>query len=146
MLLNYNKKYRNICLKLFLNVFRSEPWNYSHLEDEKMALYFEDMENTPNFKGFIYMEQETIQAFCFGIMSSYFGATTFDIKEIVVDVNAQGKGIGSKMLCDIERDLRKIDVSAITLMTRKEIAAFKFYDKNGYDVSEGAVVMSKFIK
>ena len=143
---DYEEKYKEACLELFLDVFRNEPWHYTHFEKEKITCYFTDLENTPNFYGTIFIENEVVVGFCFGVISDYFGAVSFDIKEIIVRRGKQGEGVGTRMLKYMEENLGKLDVSIITLTTRQEIDAFKFYEKNAYNVSEGAVMMSKFIK
>ncbi len=146
MLLNYKTKYIDKCVNLLLEVFTSPPFNYEGLNKRNIFKYLTDLANTPNFIGMLYFEEGKLLGFCFGTLNNYFFSNMYEIKEIAVSLNYQGKGLGSKMLELIEKELRAKGVAIITLSTNREIEAFKFYKKNGFSVSENAVHLNKYIK
>lgn len=132
------------CANLFFDVFFNEPFNYQ-ITESNMLRYLTDISNTPNFKGYMYFMEGRLIGICFGCLIDYFAKPSYDIKEIAVAKDCQGIGAGAAFLRAVEGDLAKIDVHAVTLTTQREISAFKFYEKNGYSVSESTVYMSKIL-
>ncbi|MDY4510882.1 GNAT family N-acetyltransferase [Streptococcus hyovaginalis] len=58
---------------------------------------------------------------------------TVHIKNLVVAKAAQGKGLGSQLLLELEEAARQNGVTSITLST-KSYQAKEFYLKNGYQI------------
>ncbi|MGV3161744.1 GNAT family N-acetyltransferase [Streptococcus hyovaginalis] len=58
---------------------------------------------------------------------------TVHIKSLVVAKAAQGKGLGSQLLLELEEAARQNGVTSITLST-KSYQAKEFYLKNGYQI------------
>lgn len=58
---------------------------------------------------------------------------TVHIKSLVVAKEAQGKGLGSQLLLELEEAARQNGVTSITLST-KSYQAKEFYLKNGYQI------------
>jgi aminoglycoside 6'-N-acetyltransferase I len=133
------------CVKLFFDVFASEPFNFQ-ITEENMQRYLTDISKVPNFRGYLYFMDEKLVGMCFGVCLNYFSSDTYDIKEIAIDKELQGAGVGSLFLGAIEADLEILDIAFITLATQRELPSFKFYTKNGYAVSEGTVYMNKILK
>lgn len=128
---------------MFLDVYKNKPWNYTWLIFENTLRYFTDLFNTPCFIGFKFIEDNITVGYCVGISSDYFVGNSFEIKEIFISRQLQNKGLGSNFLGMVEKSLKDFEVDRITLATQREIPAFDFYLKNGYEVSEGAVFLSK---
>jgi aminoglycoside 6'-N-acetyltransferase I len=145
MLVEYSYKYIDKCVKIFLDTFRNQPFNYKWMEETKIKRYFTDMERTPMSKNYIYLLDKEVVGVCFGVHSDYFANDTYEIKEIIISKSEQGKGIGTEFLKSIEKELYKNDIFLITLLTQKEIKAYEFYKKNEYVLSSGTVHMSKLI-
>ncbi len=145
MLKKYEEKHRRICLKIFLDIFRSKPYSYDWIVDSKIERYFCDIEKSPKFFGFVYEIGGEIIGFCLGVVVDYFNNISYDIKEICVKRQIQGKGIGSQMLKDIEQCLSENGVEVITLATLKTLKAFEFYQKKDFKQSENAVYFMKRI-
>ena len=88
MLRPYVKDDRDEAAALFLDVFLHEPWHYHWMKEKDVRRYFMDMENTPNFAGFVYEREKNagipcgspgiltasgeIVGLCFGIINDYF--------------------------------------------------------------------------
>ncbi|MCL2874189.1 MAG: GNAT family N-acetyltransferase [Defluviitaleaceae bacterium] len=138
----YEPEYINICVELFFDVFTDEPFNFQITADN-MTRYLTDISNSPNFKGYMYFMGKRLIGICFGAFIDYFQVNTYDIKEVAVAKDCQGSGIGGAFLNEIEKDLAKSGVKAVTLATQKTIPAFGFYKKNGYSISDNTVYMSK---
>jgi aminoglycoside 6'-N-acetyltransferase I len=57
--------------------------------------------------------------------------------------NAQGTGVGSRLLARLEEYLDESGVNTIYLTTRRGTPAEGFYSKNGYTVNPEDVVMTR---
>lgn len=134
------------CLDIFYDIFTSPPWVYSWMDKNEMLRYFNDMYKTPGFIGYMYYDGGVLMGACVGVISDYFLHTQYDIKEIFIRKSSQNKGLGSKMMSEIEEDLVKKGVVCITLMTQRNISAYTFYQKNGFIDSESAVHMVKVLR
>ena len=55
----------------------------------------------------------------------------------------QGSGIGSWFINEIEKDIEKKGMNAIMLNTDADCPARRFYEKNGFKVLEGLVILAK---
>lgn len=134
------------CLDIFYDVFTSPPWEYSWMDKNEMRRYFTDLYRTPGFVGYMYYDGGVLLGACMGCISDYFLHAQYDIKEIFIHTNAQNKGVGSKMLSEIEADLVKRKVICITLMTQRNIPAYHFYLKNEFISSDITVHMTKVLR
>ena len=145
MIKKYTPTDIDICVPVFIDVFKNEPWNYDWITNEKIYKYFNDLQNTPGFLGLLHYDIGELTGFCFGLIYDYFANNTYDIKEILVKRKYQRKGIGTAMLAEVENYLKTYDMKIITLTTQRKIPAFEFYKKNAYSVSDGSVYMYKII-
>lgn len=146
MLIKYDNSKRKICADIFYDVYKSPPFSYKWLKIEDVYRYFDDIENTPNFCGFLYTIKNQIIGVCFGIISDYFSASKYYINEIYIKREFQNKGIGNKMLSEIEKILVKDNIVAIELKTSKNSNSFMFYQNNGYEISKETVSMFKMLR
>ena len=133
------------CVEVFFGVFTDEPWNYTWMNKNKVIKYFFDMFDTPNFVGYVYRINNKLAGACFGVVNDYFLSSTYDVKELFVSAEFQGTGVGSALMDFVELDLKKFEVSAVTLFTQQDIEAYSFYIKNGFVDSKKVVHMSKAI-
>lgn len=143
MIEDYSASYKNVCIDMFLDIFSNTPFNYKWLNYNNILRYFTDLENTPNFKGFIYFLDNQPVAFCLGVISDYFNTPKYHINEIFVKRQLQNSGIGSDMLDKIQSELFSYDISVIELSTSISKPAFNFYLNNGFVKSNDTVYMIK---
>lgn len=133
-------------VELYLGVFNEEPFCYDWLRPDNAARYFTDIENTPGSYSFLYYDNKGLLAgLCLGIIQDYFQIVTYEIKEVAVRKDAQGRGRGTRMLSEVSKHLRTQGVQALTLMTQKNIPAFSFYKKNNFSTLDSTIYMTKHI-
>lgn len=142
----FTTEYLDIAADTFIDVFGNEPWNYNWITRDNIIRYFNDLYNTPCFRGFVLLEESGVMGFCLGVVSDYFIAPYYEIKEIFVGRQYQKLGYGRQLLLFAEQELAKQDVCAVTLFTENNIPAYDFYLRNGYAVSLHAVHLSKNIE
>ena len=129
--------------EVLIRVFEAPPFSYGFLSKGKIVSYLSDIRNTPGFVGYVLEDGSETGAYCFGLLCDYFAAPYYEIKEIFVRPDYQGRGVGSFFLGKIEEDVKKLGARTISLNTSDRIPACSFYLKNGYDISEAAVHMYK---
>ena len=145
MLREYTARDRENAARMFVDVFTHEPWDYHWMREDKILRYFKDFEETPKFMGFAEDDEGKITGLCFGVVNDYFSYCSYEIKEFVVARQSQRQGLGGRMLEGVAAALREKNVDFISLATQRDIPAFSFYQKNGYQVSEGAVYLNKIL-
>ncbi len=143
-MVKYSKTSRDVYIDIYCEAFRNPPYNYDWLKREKIERYFCDLEDTPNFSGFAYVERKVL-AVCLGTMNDYFLLNKYYIKELVVRPEFQNKGVGTKMMLLMESYLKKNNVSAIDLLTSNDEGLLHYYKKNGFKVSENSAYMIKLL-
>ncbi len=134
-----------ISSELFYEVFTSEEWKFSWLTKDKAYNYFLDMFKTPNFNGFLLIDEEEIIGACLGVGNPHFINNQFEIKEFFIKPTLQKKGIGSLFLNKIENTLIEMNYDLITLYTQKTIPAYKLYEKKQYNTLKDTVHMMKIL-
>ncbi len=147
MLIKYEASHRDQCIALFLKTFHEKPFEFTFLTPQNTERYFCDLEQTPKFLGFVYIVKNTVLGFCLGIIVDYFNNISYDIKEIAVRYEIQGKGLGRQLLNEVEARLKRdYAVEAVTLATQSTIPAYEFYKKMGYILSENTVHLMKCLQ
>jgi len=146
MLLEFRKKDLNACAKIFTAAFQAPPIGYDWLTIEKARRYLHDLTRKPGFLGFTYFAEESVVAFCFGIIDDYFLKTQYEIEEVAVLPLYHRHGVGSAMLSAVEDQLTKRNVAFVHLRTSRNIPAYDFYVRNGYtDVKDNTSLMKPLV-
>lgn len=125
------------CANIFKHVFSSEPWNepwtcesaHTRLDHFFKSVGFYGLlaeVNSGNISGFILGNKEP---FCHGEL--------FYLREMCVNNEEQGSGIGSSLLAALEENLTLQGVRGAYLATAKDIPAAAFYQKNEFKISSG---------
>lgn len=146
MLIEYKEEYRETLADIFYDIYYNQPFNYKWIDKDNVVRYFRDFENTPNFYGFVFVDENKIKGGCFGVVNDYFKNSKYRINEIFIDRNFQGTGRGSIFLKEVENALMKMRIEIVELVTEDRIPAFEFYKKAGYIPSEHMTYMIKAIK
>lgn len=70
------------------------------------------------------------------------GYLSGQIEDVVVDSSYRGKGVGEKLIEEINKKAKKIGCYRVSLFCKEEL--IPFYNKNGYEVNN--IVMKKWFK
>ncbi|WP_432665723.1 GNAT family N-acetyltransferase [Wukongibacter baidiensis] len=132
------------CARLYVNVFNAEPWNDKWtIETAYNRLH--DIYVSPKFAGIKYVEEGIIKGAVFGNCEQWYEGMHFNIREMFVTNELQGKGIGSKMLKSLEERIQEFGVNTIILFTEKNCHTDRFYRKNGFNELDFMSMMEKNI-
>ena len=90
-----------------------------------------------------YFDGEVLTALAMGYIKHWYSGTEYIINELCVDRQRQGQGIGSSFLKAIEEYLSENGISQIFLLTDRNVPAYQFYLKNGFQEQAGNVAFAK---
>jgi len=118
------------CAALYSRVFSGAPWSEKWSKEkahERISHFF-------NSKGFVGLlsENKNITGFVLGNTEPFVDGSWFYLREMCVDANYQGQGVGSTLLNELKEKLVIRAIRNIYLATEREIPAASFYEKNGF--------------
>ena len=135
----------DIIKSFFKDVFMREPWNDDWSDDEQLHQYITDIIGNRNSLAFGLFEGEQLLGLALGNIKHWYTGTEFFVEEFCVKTEMQGQGLGTEFLRLLEVELRVRDIKTIFLMTGKEMPAFEFYRKNGFEEIINHVSLKKDI-
>jgi aminoglycoside 6'-N-acetyltransferase I len=137
----FGRDHLDECARLLVSAFNAEPWNDAWtLETAGRELAWTT--GVPGFAGLVSLDGQVL-AFATGWREPDDGREVFFLKTFCVSPNAQGTGVGSRLLARLEEYLDESGVNTIYLTTRRGTPAEGFYSKNGYTVNPEDVVMTR---
>lgn len=128
------------CAEILTRAYNSEPWNDEWTVDkayQKLACFYE----CPDFIGFTAFVDGELAGACVGNIEPYYTGDYFYLKEMFVDPKVQKSGVGKALLADLKEHLDTIGIHQMILFTSSEFFPFKFYEKSGFSVMNGMVMM-----
>ena len=139
--------YRNITIedapelaKIYAETFNSDPW-YDKWTQKTAEKRLSQMINNGGFFGIVSYSEEGITGMILGEEEQYFDGVIFNIKEFCVKNELRGKGIGTELLSEFEKQLKGKGIRETVLMTNLEDE--EFYKKRGFRRSRGIIYMGK---
>ena len=125
-----------ILVEAFNKAYADDDWTYETALS-KLTDYF----HSPRFLGFIVYEHEVVVGGCIGNIETYFSGDHYYLKELFVDPQGQGKGIGQLVMKRVKDELTGMGVPMISLYTMNEGPQYTFYDKQGFQPIEGMCML-----
>ena len=143
VLLEIEKDMIDDCVDLFINTFTKEPWNDVYESREQVSDFFMNHFNNNYFVGYAAVVEDKITALSIGMKKPWINGMEYYIDEFCVSYEMQGTGTGSWFIQEIEKDITRRGMNAIILNTETGYPAQKFYEKNGFKVIEGLIILAK---
>ena len=134
---------RGTVTRLFTDVFTNEPWNDDWSDREQLDAYIRDLTGQSYSLTLGYFDGDVLTALAMGYIKHWYSGTEYIINELCVDRKRQGQGIGSSFLKAIEEYLSENGISQIFLLTDRNVPAYQFYLKNGFQEQAGNVAFAK---
>ena len=128
------------CARLAVATFNAEPWKDEWTLDTARQELVWTM-GVPGFAGLVSLDGGIV-AFATGYRETDDRREVFFLRTLCVRPEAQGTGVGSRLLGHLKGHLAKSGVNTIYLVTHKGIPAERFYRKHGYKVSDEDIVMT----
>lgn len=118
---------------LFKEVFMNEPWNDDWSNAEQLHRYIMDLIGNSNSLTMGIFENDRIIGVAMGNIRHWYSGTQYYIDELFITRDEQGKGKGILFLNSIEQLLCKEGIEGIFLQTERDMPAYTFYQKNGFE-------------
>jgi aminoglycoside 6'-N-acetyltransferase I len=136
---SFREEHVDECASLLVATFNAEPWNDNWtLDTAKKEITW--TANVPGFLGLVSLD-EGVMAFATGYREPDDRRDVFYLKTFCVMPDAQGTGVGSRLIGHLKEHLGEGGVTLIYPITHKGTPAEAFYRKNGYSVSPEDIVM-----
>ncbi len=116
--------------ELYVRTFNAKSWNDSWTIESATKRLLQ-MLHCDGFYGIVCYENDKLIGLILGNHEYYYSGMHFNIKEVCIDVEMQGKGFGTSILEEFLSRLKKRGISEVYLFTSKEQAGF--YNKNGFE-------------
>lgn len=134
-------------MKLFFKeVFTKAPWNDDWSDEKQLHHYITELTGNKNSLALGLFEENKLVGLAMGMIWHWYTGTEYNIRELCIRTEAQGKGLGTYFLKEIEKYLLENDIQAIFLQTEHDIPAYYFYKKNGFYELKQQVSFAKRLK
>ena len=132
------------CGAVFCSAFAAEPWNENWTQS-LAETRISELTGTPISAGFVYEENGRILAVAAGRVCTYLYGKEYVIDEFCVSAEMQGKGIGSRLMQQIEQEMRVSGCVGIVLQTTHGYPSERFYLKNGFQRNPDMITMYRLL-
>ena len=128
------------CGEIYAMAFTIEYWGIDWNSDNARE-YLTDYYEQKKFIGYVYEEDDTIIGCIFALCKISGSKKEIYINEMAVFPERQGQGIGTQLLKAISDYSKEEGLAGVVLYTSEYAPAFKFYEKNGFKLSQGTICM-----
>lgn len=131
-------------IKLFFtDVFTREPWNDDWSDEGQLHGYIMDLIGNRNSLALGLFEDGIMVGLSMGHIKHWYSGTEYCIDELCIKPEAQGRGLGTRMLEEIGEYIGERGMTYIFLQTERDVPAYHFYKKNGFYELENSVSFVK---
>lgn len=135
-----NEQELSECAEILVSAYNNEPWNDEWTHETalaKLVCFY----NSPKFLGWMAYEGNQLVGCCVGNIEPYYTGDYFYLKEMFILHQAQGKGIGAKLMVDIKAHMEAEQIEMMILFTSNAGFPFKFWQKQGFAAMEDMRMM-----
>ncbi len=127
-----DESYLDEMAELYKNAFAGEPWNDDWSNREQLYEYIKEISGAYNCLNFGLKMDGKLVAMSLGMIRHWWEGTNYNIEELCVLPELQGRGVGSRFMELIENDIQTRGAVGIFLQTDNDKPAYKFYKKIGF--------------
>ena len=118
--------------ELYRDSFKGEPWNDDWSDDLQLSEYIKEISCAYHCLNYGLIIDGNLVAMSLGMVRHWWEGTNYNIEELCVSPEFQGKGLGTRFMGLIEEDTRKKGCVGIFLQTDSDKPSFRFYHKLGF--------------
>ena len=127
-----DESYLNEMAEIYKTAFAGEPWNDDWSDREQLYSYIREISGSYNCLNYGLKVDGRLAAMSLGMIRHWWEGTNYNIEELCVLPEFQGKGVGSRFMEMIEKDIETRGVVGIFLQTDSDKPAYNFYHKLGF--------------
>ena len=128
------------CGEIYAKAFPMEHWGIDWTADNARE-YLTDYFEQKRFVGYVYEEAGAVIGCIFALCKISGSKQEIYINEMAVIPERQGQGIGKQLLDTVIEYSKNNGLAGIVLYTSEYAPAAKFYEKNGFKLSNGTICM-----
>ena len=130
--------------RTMLEIFSGEPWNDTWT-DEQLHQYILELMSNKNSLSFGAYKDDILIGISLGKIKSWYEGTEYWIDEFGILPMMQQNGNGSAFMNEIEIAAAEKGIEYIVLLTERNVPAYQFYKRNGFNEKEETVFFFKQI-
>ena len=116
---------------LYVSVFNAAPWK-DGWSLEAVHERFRSFSNYPSFFGLGHVADGRPNALAFGWSERWVNGWHYHLKEMCVAPHVQRRGLGGKLIAELEQRLLLQGIGRVFLETGHSAPARAFYERHGY--------------
>ena len=132
--------HENGCAQLYAATFNEGPWHEDWTEDSARER-LSQVTGSPDFYGLVALRGGDVVGLAFGYRRRQPSGDFFLLDEMCVSADTRRSGVGNWLMARLRQDLAGAGVIRIVLLTTGDGRARHFYEKNGFQVDDGWVIM-----
>ena len=128
--------------EIYAAAFSGEPWNDPWKPEDAVIHVSEIMESKQSY-GLEYVEDGKVVGFILGASMLFHYGRTFEINDLAVDPEWQGRGIAKALLEKCIADMKERGMVGLNLITGAEGFLPEFYEKYGFSREDRVILMGR---
>lgn len=132
---------KTLMLGIFSKAPREDRWT-----NEQLHAYVSELIGNKNSLSFGAYKDEILIGMALGRVKSWYEGMEYWIDEFGILPEMQQSGLGTKFIHEIEQVLAGKGFAHIVLLTERNVPAYRFYQKNGFEEMANTVFFVKPIK
>ena len=131
--------------KHYVETYNAAPWNDRWTEELALEKFDEMMSSRGAFGLVCYDDDDNFAGVILGNPEIFFDGKQFFVRDFFVPLALQGKGLGTRLMAELEKRLAAIGINEVYLFTSKGERTEGFYQKRGFTTWTNMVLMGKNI-
>ena len=128
--------------EIYAAAFSGEPWN-DPWKTEDAVIHVKELLGSPQAYGLEYVVDNVVAGFLLGTSMLFHYGRMFEINDLAVAPEYQGKGIGTGLLERCIADMKERGIAGINLITEAEGFLPELYGKYGFRREQRVILMGK---
>ena len=132
--------------QLYKMSFAGEPWNDDWSDPVQLSEYIKEISGGYGALNFGLLIDGKLAVMSLGMIRHWWQGTNYNIEGLCVNPELQGRGIGTRFMGLIEKEIKEKGLCGIFLQTDNDKPSYRFYLKNGFKELDSHVSFYKRVK
>ena len=116
------------------------PWN-DPWETENAEIHVREIMESKQSYGLEYVMDDKVVGFLLGTSMLFHAGRTFEINDLTVDPEYQGRGIAKKLRARCQEEMKEGGMAGLNLITEVEGVLPEFYERHGFKKENRVILM-----
>ena len=125
---------------IYAAAFSGEPWN-DNWKPEDAEIHIKEIMESKQSYGLEYLVDGKVAGFILGSSMLFHWGRMFEINDLAVHPDYQGKGIATKLLEACLEEMKKRGIKGVNLITKGDGFLPEFYKKHGFRKENEVILM-----